>query len=218
MKKEYLDFPFELKKEDVQENGFFKGYASTFNDEPDSYGDIVVPGAFSKTLEKGGRNGFGVAMLWQHNQQQPIGVWHSILEDKKGLQVEGQLAMKTQIGSEAYELMKMGAVKGLSFGYDVVDHDFSKDRKIRFLKGVDLWEISPVTFPANRSARIDSVKALLEGARTERELEAALRDAGLTKGQAFYIVKLCRPSLRDLRMDSTERMNKILQALRSINN
>ncbi|MCK5606772.1 HK97 family phage prohead protease, partial [Candidatus Pacearchaeota archaeon] len=62
-------------KEDGDEAGVFTGYGSTFGGKPDSYGDIVVAGAFRNTLAKGGRNGNGVAMLWQHEMHNPIGIW-----------------------------------------------------------------------------------------------------------------------------------------------
>ena len=44
----------------------------------------------------------------------PIGVFDSIKEDEHGLMVKGRLALKTQAGAEAYELLKMGALDGLS--------------------------------------------------------------------------------------------------------
>lgn len=196
MDKDYLDIPFEVKAEDISEEGRFKGYGSTFGGSPDAYGDIVVSGAFLSSLSRGGRNKSGIPMLWQHNASQVPGVWTDLAEDKRGLKVEGQLALKTQLGLETYELMKLGGVKGLSIGYDVVTYERDEKRKVRLLKEVDLWEISLVTFPANTHARVTSVKAI-EEAKTERELEEALREASLSKSAAQYIVKLCRQSLRE---------------------
>jgi len=198
MSKEIMEFGFELKQDSITDDGVFEGYASTFGGEPDSYGDIVMPGAFSKTLAEGGKTGFGVAMLWQHDSRKPLGVWLSLIEDKKGLAVQGQLA-RTQLGQEARELMKMGALKGLSFGYDVIDSAREindDDQRIRYLKELALWEVSPVTFPANTRSNITVVKAI-EEASTERELETALREAGLSKKTAQYVVTLCKPSLRE---------------------
>ncbi len=194
--KEYLDVEF--KKEDVNDDGTFSGFGSTFGGRPDSHGDIIAQGAFSDTLNSGGRNGFGVAMLWQHNSDQVPGIWTSMAENKKGLKVEGQLALATQLGKEAHELMKMGAVKGLSIGFDIAEDgsEFDDKKKARILKKLNLWEISLVTFPANTRAQITNVKAF-EQAKTPRELEALLRDSGLSKQAAQNIVKLCKPSLRD---------------------
>ena len=53
-----------------------------------------------------------------------------------------------------------------------------------------------MVFPANTRAGVTAVKAI-ENATTVRELERALRDAGLSKNAAQYVVKLCRPSLRE---------------------
>jgi len=215
MEKERKDFPFEIKSDDIQESGIFKGYGSMFGGEPDSYGDIVMKGAFVDSLSKGGRNGTGVAMLWQHDPSKPLGVWNQIEEDKKGLYVEGQLAINTQLGKEAYELMKMGAVRGLSIGYQLNKdgYEMDKENKVRKLKNIDLWEISPVTFPASTRAQITGVKAAVENAKSERELEEALHEAGLSISASKYIVKLCKPSMVG-RMKPSEKI--VLDALREV--
>ncbi len=193
--------PFEIKQDDIQETGIFKGYGAVFGNK-DSHHDIMMPGAFTKTLLKGGRNGTGVAMLKQHDSRKPIGIWTMLAEDNKGLRVEGQLAMKTQDGQETYELMKMGALKGLSVGFDTIIDEYDSKKKVRYLKEVDLWEVSPVTFGANLKAQITSVKKIdierIKEAKTERELEGALREVeGLSECSAKLLVKMCKPFLRE---------------------
>lgn len=212
---EYKSFPLEIKKEEIDSAGLFKGYASTFGGSPDSYGDIVVEGAFSRSLSAGGRNGFGIPLLWQHKSDEPIGIWSLISENKKGLQVEGQLALNTTKGKDTYELMKMGAVKGLSIGFNPVEDGYSIDdkKKIRYLNDIDLWEISVVTFPANTRAHITAVKSI-ESAINERDLERALREAGLSNSESKLIVKMCRPALLN-KKDTPDIM--ILNALREVN-
>ena len=79
-KEKFLDVPFEVKAEDIQENGTFKGHGSLFNKIPDSYGDIVSRGAFIDTIAHGGRNKSGIAMLWQHRVDQIPGVWDSMVK------------------------------------------------------------------------------------------------------------------------------------------
>ncbi len=196
-----LNFPFEIKQEDVEESGIFKGYGSVFNNK-DAHYEIIMPGAFTKTILKGGRNGNGVAMLYQHDARRPIGIWTLLAEDKKGLRVEGQLAMKTKDGKETFELMKIGALKGLSIGYDTIIDEMDKDKKVRFIKEVDLWEISPVTFGANKKATVTNVKKIdiekIKEAKTERELEKVLREAdGFSECSAKFLVKMCKPWLRE---------------------
>ena len=112
-----------------------------------------------------------------HKTDEPIGVYEKMEEDEKGLRVEGKLALGTQRGKEVYELMKMGAIDGLSIGYrvDAKGYHYDDDGKKRRLKNVDLMEISAVTFPMNPKARVRKVK----GAEcTIREWEELLRDVG----------------------------------------
>lgn len=189
-------FDYDAKEGIPDERGIFTGYGSTFGGAPDAGGDVVMQGAFFESLMKGGRNGTGVAMLWQHDAKQPLGVWLSLAENARGLKVTGQLALGTQVGDYAHTVMKMGAVRGLSIGYDILEKEETNDRKVRYLKKVDLWEISPVTFPMNVRATITRVKSLTE-AKTERELESALRDAGMSATEAKHMISICRNTLRE---------------------
>ena len=197
----YLDFPFEVKAADIKEDGSFRGYASLFNRKPDAYGDIVSKGAFLDTIAKGGRNGTGVALLWQHDVKQIPGVWTSLREDSKGLVSEGRLAINTTLGKDTHEILKLAAEVGTfklgqSIGYDAIEYEDDEKKKTRDLKKIELWEISLVTFPAKLGANVLTVKSI-EGAETPRELEDLLREAGLSNSIAKYLVKLCRPSLRE---------------------
>lgn len=194
--------PFDLK--DVSEDGMFKGYGAVFGNL-DSYRDVIRPGAFQKTLKKGGRNGNGVAMLLQHGRTDntPIGVWTDLQEDKKGLKVEGRLAMDTQRGKETHSLLKIKALRGLSIGYDffrdtkgnIKKNSIERDeeKNITYLNELELWEISPVTFPANLRATVTGVKDIgIEHATTARELEAILRDSGYSKSKALAVIAQLR--------------------------
>lgn len=220
MERTYFDMPFEVKAADVQEDGTFKGYGSTFGGKPDAYGDIIDEGAYAKTLAAGGHTGLGVAMLYQHRYDEIPGVWTMLAEDKKGLYVEGALLMDTQLGKETHVRLKAKALRGLSIGYDAIDYERDDKRKVRHLKEIDLWEISLVTFPAQTRAHVTAVK-MIEEARTERELEEALREAGLSKQEAQVIVRLARPSLReseeDGKVEIIDAMNNLLNSLRDVN-
>lgn len=178
MERKQLRIAAEIK---ATAEGVIEGYGSVFGNT-DSYGDIVVAGAFAETL-KGGR---APAMLWQHNPDEPIGVWTEVREDKRGLVVKGQLALGTQRGREALELIKMGALSGLSIGYSTVRSSYDEQSGIRSLLELDLWEVSPVTFPANDAARITSAKS--ESIKTVRDFERALRDdLGFSRNAAAAI-------------------------------
>jgi|TARA_R100000278_G_scaffold33316_1_gene30258 HK97 family phage prohead protease len=174
-KNEQLDVSFEVKtSDDDEQQGMFSGYGSIFNNK-DLGNDVVMQGAFAQSIGRKGAK--AVKLLYQHKQDEPIGIFDEIIEDRKGLKVKGRLAMGTQRGREVYELMKMGAIDGLSIGYRVEPKGYHYDekRKRRYLKSVDLMEISAVTFPMNPRARIQAVKG---AERTVRDWEQFLRDEG----------------------------------------
>ena len=205
-------FPFEIKT--ISETGAFTGYASVFGNE-DLWGDIVVAGAFSKSIAEK-----KPAMLWQHNSDEPIGIWTVIKEDDKGLYVEGQLLIDgVAKAKEAYELLAAKAISGLSIGYRAVSwewrkKDDSKD-EVRLLKEIDLWEISLVTFPANTEARVGDVKDL----NTLRDIEGFLRDAGCSRNEAKGIIAQIRDAQRDADNEEEKELrhkNEIKQALMSL--
>lgn len=166
----------------------FEGYGAVFGNV-DAYGDVIAPGAFAAYLsdvQEGKQN--WPAMLLQHGgygmtaeDMTPIGIWSSLSEDGKGLKVAGKLA-DTPRGREIHSLMKMtprAAIDGLSIGYiaKAFEPRSKPEDPRRKLTRIDLVEISPVTFPANGKARIDSVKRL-EQVTSLSEIEDYLREAG----------------------------------------
>src|SRR3954453_3331533 len=147
MSLEHLHVDCEMKADDTEgaAAGTVLGYGSVFH-TVDLGKDVVLPGAFVGTAVR------KVRMLWQHDPRQPIGVWDELEEDAKGLRLKGRLALGTRLGAEAYELLKMGALDGLSIGFTMGAKDFEYDGQtdIRRIKRVRLMEVSLVTFPMNR--------------------------------------------------------------------
>ena len=186
-----LVFESEIKAENSK--GIFTGYGSIFGNE-DQGNDIMQKGAFTKSLMN--RPVSKVKMLYQHKTDEPIGVFTEMYEDSKGLFVKGQLAMGTQKGREAYELLKMGALDGMSIGFraDPEKQGYNENKRgVRTLKEVDLMEISLVTFPMNESALIETVKG---NAKNIREWEKILREAGgLSRTEAKIGAKALSESL-----------------------
>lgn len=210
--KHYLDTPFEVKS--VDDTGVFVGLGSVFGNV-DFGNDVVAPGAFTKSLTDWTAKGRMPALLWQHRAGEPIGAYKSMQETPSGLLVTGQLALKTQRGAEAYELMKMGALSGLSIGGFSQKADYDQKTDIRTIKEFDLMEVSVVTFPMNDSARVAAVKSIeeigdLSGA------ESYLREAGgisrsEAKAMVSRIAAIARREVEDDRK-STE-LNQVLQLL-----
>lgn len=198
---ERLDLPFTLKALDSHEDaggevGIFEGLAATFG-ERDLLGDVVERGAFRDSLARPDR----VKMLWQHDAHAPIGVWESLIETQAGLAVRGRLILEVRQARETLALLKAGAVDALSIGFSVPKGGarFERDRSLRRIARLDLWEISVVTFPANPRARIGRIAArsAATGLPTERELERLLtRDAGFSRSQARTVLRSGFKALR----------------------
>lgn len=205
MELKYFNCPFEVKQESITETGVFEGFASDYIDKKDDYGDIIVKGAFTETIKQGGRNRNGIPMLWSHDATEPIGIWSGLAEQNDRIKTVGQLALGVQRADETYILMKLGSIKGLSIGWDLAKdkngevledaYEIDKKKQIRYLKKLELWEISPVVFPANRRATITSVKSVIENAKNIRDFENALREEGMSNNLAKFLASMCKDKL-----------------------
>lgn len=209
-----------------EEGMTFSGYGAVFGNV-DSYNDVIDKGAFANTIKSFKESGKWPAMLSQHGgwlssaqDMTPVGVWTEMKEDDHGLYVEGKLA-DTPRGRELYELMKMTprpAIDGMSIGYFVTDSSDEKkgDELIRHIKGIDLVELSLVTFPANKEARVADVKS---EELTIRDAERALRDAGFSRAEAKRILAsgFSSLSLRDAdEKDDTEIAELLRRNIRAV--
>lgn len=188
---------FEIKS--ISDEGVFSGYGSIFGNK-DNGGDIVVAGAYAKSLADHRQRGTRPKMFWQHDTREPIGKWTDLAEDGKGLFVEGKLNMGVQRGREAHALLKEGDIDGLSIGYGVVESEPDEKRSAILLKQVKLYEVSVVSMAMNERARVDTVKSeaferMEEFARRLRDgdpmpikdFEDILRESGVPKSMATAI-------------------------------
>jgi HK97 family phage prohead protease len=176
--------PFNIKatsEDDDKGLGKINGYGSIFGNK-DSYGEVVVKGAFAKSLNES-RQG-AIKMLWQHQSDQPIGVWKDLKEDHVGLIGDAELPINIPFVREKYQMAKAGLVDGLSIGYMVRKNGYEilEDGTI-LLKDLDLREISLVTFPANPLSLVSDVKGDKYGF-TPDKLESFLIELGFSKTQA----------------------------------
>ena len=182
--KQRFDAPLTIKA--VNDAGEFEGYGSIFGNQ-DSYDDVVMPGAFQASLARWQQKGRLPAMLWQHNMQEPIGIYTEMKEDEQGLYVKGRLLVEDDpLARRAHGHMKAGSLSGLSIGFMLKEWEYDRDKEVFLLKEIDLWEVSLVTFPDNDEARISNVKNQLARGEMPRpsELEKALREVGLSRSQA----------------------------------
>lgn len=205
------------------DTGTFEGYASVFGGV-DSYGDTIIKGAFESTLRKNGLP----KMFYGHDWAMPIGKWVTAKEDDHGLFVKGELTPGLSLANDVHAALKHGTLDGLSIGGFVKMGDYEQTESGRIIrKWSNLVEVSPVVFPADGAAKIDtaSVKGsdfieAIEACQSIRDLECLLRDAaGLSKGaaQAFTARAKSLPGVRDAH-DADEATKAVLARLEQIKN
>lgn len=181
-----------LDVKNLDETGYVQGIAAAYGNV-DFGNDRIMPGAASKSLL--GRS--SMPMLLYHDQKRPIGKWAKIEETSGGVLVEGKISTKTRDGAEAYELVKDGALSGLSIGYKT--RRARMNGKVRELHEIDVWETSFVTIGMNPATGVLSVKEiedlrsrLATGDRlTEREWETLLKKSfDLSNAEAERAVRI----------------------------
>jgi HK97 family phage prohead protease len=182
---QHLSVPLEIKATSGRK---FEGHGAVFGNV-DLGGDIVVKGAFARTLSNHTKAGTLPVMCWMHKPDMIPGVWTAMGEDSKGLFVAGEL-VDTPLGNEIKTLLDRKAVRGMSIGYQTVESDW-RDDGIRLLKQVELHEVSIVSMAMNPLAQVEALKARLspdgEYVPTEREFEHLLRKMGCSRAVAVTL-------------------------------
>lgn len=165
--------PVELKfLGDETQPGYFEGLGAVFNNV-DSYGDMIIPGAFDEALAEYRTAGTMPGLYAEHSpyfggDPLPVGIWTEVAPDNTGLRVKGKLsALDTDQGRRIRGLMLDGALKGLSIAFKVRPGGavYTNSKKPgeakRLLKSLSLASIDIVRDPSNPRALVDSVKAVL---------------------------------------------------------
>ena len=181
----------------------FSGYASMFNGL-DSYGDMIMPGAYKGTLEGRDRP---IQLRWNHYGD-VIGKFTEIYEDEKGLFVSGELTKGHSVAENVAALLRHGAISGLSIGY--VAKDAEQDGVVRKLKEIELYEISIVESPADNNAHVSSVKS----ATKLSEVEKFLRAKGLSQAEATATVAAVKQIHGEREEDESKAVIELLKSFK----
>lgn len=203
--------PTRLEVKAASDDGSIEGLGSVFGNI-DSYGDIIEPGAFKKSIA----SGRPVKMLWQHDANQPVGVWDEVSEDGNGLRVKGRIAVDTTLGRDVMAMLRMKAIDGLSIGYRTIEADFNKETGVRTIKEVELWEVSVVTFPANPMAILTGIKSREDIDEMDlADIEKALREAGFSRDEAKWLMHRHTAIVRQREADDrqAEELSRVAAAL-----
>lgn len=174
--------------------GEFQAYASVFGNK-DSYGDVVMPGAFAEDLEAWEKSGAPIPLLFGHNMSDPdfnIGHVVEAKEDDHGLWVTAQLDMENPKAVQTYRLLKGRRINQMSFAYDVLDGGPAKNEELGDyfeLRKLKTYEVSVVPIGANQETEVLMVKSLADALKAGRVLsaknEGALRSAYESIGQVL---------------------------------
>lgn len=181
------DMPVKVKAgpDDGLGEGQFSAYASVFGNV-DSYGDVVVAGAFADNLKEWEDSGNPIPLLFGHNMSDPdynLGHVIEAVEDEKGLRVTAQLDLENPKAMQTYRMLKGRRVNQMSFAYDVLEGGDAQREKADGtkesyyeLRKLKLYEVSVVTIGANQETEVLAVKtaadALLSGTKAGRVLSA----------------------------------------------
>ena len=151
---EYKAQIFEAKAVPDGKNLFVEGYAAVFGNE-DSYNDIIVAGAFTKTIA--GKEGKRIKLCLQHDMEDIVGKIVEMKEDEKGLWFKAKIS-NTTMGKDLAILIEDDAINEISIGYQSVVWEVDEVRNVRLLKEVKLYEISFVSRAANPQAIIQATE------------------------------------------------------------
>lgn len=161
-----------------EDAGTISGYFSTYDRIPDSYGDVIAPGAFTDTIKARIESGHPFPLCWNHDLDQIIGSVDpsDIKDDEHGPHMTARF-FDTPLAQEKREIVKSGVVYQFSFAFDILDQgpvELEDGVKANELRKLDLFEISVVPIPANPRAEMTEVKS---GRRNSKKDADTIRQA-----------------------------------------
>ena len=159
-----------------QDQGIVTAYVSVFGNK-DSYGDVVVPGAFAGDVAAFEAGEKLIPVIWSHQRQDPmafVGDVTALKEDETGL-----LVMDEPLAKKSYGLVKSGRVNQWSFGYRVNEGAWveTADESYYELRSLSLHEVGPTLVGANSETRTVEAKSADSPQKAGRTISSATRKA-----------------------------------------
>ena len=190
---------FEMK---ADEFGLIAGYFSTYDKTPDSYGDIIEPGAFTDTIQKRKDSGHPFPLCFNHDFSAVIGAVNSIEDTEKGPYIEANF-LNTQQAQDVRQMLQSGAIYQFSFAYDILGaRRPTKEEEAagvtNVLTKLEVFEISVVTVPANQNAVATEVKSM------EPETKQGRRNRKADEDTIKQIISLAESLLTEAGDDTEE--------------
>ena len=155
MKTKIFRSPMQIKADGAP--GEFRAVFSTFN-VVDKDGDVTLPGAF--------KSGAAVRISYWGHRWQDLPVGRGVIgQDEKQAWVDGRFFLDTLAGKETYQTVKnLGDLQEWSYGYDILRSEQGKfgegQDDVRFLKKLEVPEVSPVLLGAGIDTHTESIKSV----------------------------------------------------------
>jgi len=172
--------------------GIVQFYSASFDNEKDSDGDIILKGAFQKTIsEQKGR----IKHLLNHDVWKVPGVILEITEDHKGLLVTSQLAKSkdgefSTLAKDTLINYEAGVITEHSIGYRAVKEEYDEQKSTNFIKEIKLWETSSLTgWGANKNTPMVGMKSFADLAEQLKTIDKVLRCTDISDEGAQTLIK-----------------------------
>jgi HK97 family phage prohead protease len=180
------------RRDDGQETAYFALWGVR-NDR----GEGVMKGAFTKSIKERGPKSKAkqkIVVVYQHDITDPIGLPTEIVEDDLGAYVVYEYADEDAVPSakRAKSLIAQGILNGWSFGFDYVWDKGEYDEKTDTIwwKEMELFEISPVTFGAEKGTFTVRSKGEYQSAKLRLDDETEIALTGLPRNKQLEIRQL----------------------------
>lgn len=223
---------FEIKstgdiKDIDSKQGIISGYFASFNNL-DADGDIIRPGAFSKSIAENGPQSAKprIKYLLNHRTDQPVGKLTELTEDSHGLRYTAKIGTHA-IGKEYLQMVEDGIITEHSIGYKTISETKGKDA--RYLNEIKLFEGSGLTFlGSNSNTPVISLKSYPE--QSMEHLDNLMNFSRSGKLEDEEVVELIEIELKQLRQFFIDQSTKaaenapapenedLLREVRNINN
>lgn len=173
---------FDLQVKDVDsKSGIVTGYFSAFG-MVDSDGDIIMPGAFKRSIQDWGPEGKGrIKHLLNHNPSQPLGKPLVVKEDAYGLYYESKIGSH-QLGKDFIKMVESGLISEHSIGFKTLREQ--KGSEANEIYDVMLFEGSSLTaWGANENTPLIGMKGMKNIEKIQDQIksfEKFIRDSDVT--------------------------------------
>ena len=125
--------------------GIVSGYFAMFGNK-DLDGDVIEPGAFTKTvMERGPQGKQLIKYLLDHDKNKVVAKMNNLYEDQRGLRYEAKIGTHAA-GQDFQKMIESELINQHSFGFRTIKEEFDQEAKMNRIREVMMYEGSAVQF------------------------------------------------------------------------